>query len=495
VFFLCPCIIGAGEEILTGKIESSKTIIDFKSAKRLSVDSRKLSAKIKEGRLEIKSDARGGYPRVVLKPDSESWDFGNYDAVMMDIRNFGKKPVRVLLSLNNPDADGRRHCNTESVAVPAEGKAVLKVPYGMWHGNPGNDIDRSAIVSVLVMLDRPKADYHFAVDNIRAVTYERVSMEKLLNTPFYQNLEPFFGKGINLGNMLEAPREGWGVKLKDYYPEKIAKAGFDHIRIPCRWSAYAENKPPFKIEPEFFKRVDRVIKTALDNKLKVVLNMHHYNKYFENVKGHDDRFLAMWQQIAEHYSDCPEDLCFELLNEPHGNMNSAEWNRIVAGSIREIRKSNPERWIMAGPVQYNSIGKLDELRLPENDRRIVVTVHYYLPFRFTHQGAGWAGEEIGKLKNVRWRGTRKEVNAIRKDLDKAIAWAILKKRPLHLGEFGAYSKGMFEDRVLWTRCITREAEKRKMGYAYWEFCAGFGAYDPKDDKWRKPLLDAILGRD
>jgi endoglucanase len=27
--------------------------------------------------------------------------------------------------------------------------------------------------------------------------------------------------------------------------------------------------------------------------------------------------------------------------------------------------------------------------------------------------------------------------------------------------------------------------------AYWEFCSGFGAYDPTGKEWRKPLLDAL----
>ena len=81
---------------------------------------------------------------------------------------------------------------------------------------------------------------------------------------------------------------------------------------------------------------------------------------------------------------------------------------------------------------------------------------------------------------------------MRKDLDEAIVWAIQHKRPIYLGEFGAYSPGAMADRALWTRCIAEEAAKRKMGSAYWEFCAGFGAYDGKKKLWNKPLLNALI---
>lgn len=308
-------------------------------------------------------------------------------------------------------------------------------------------------------------------------------------------LNPFLGRGINLGNALEAPREGtWGVTLKEHYFREIAEAGFDSVRIPVRWSEYAGEKPPYEISQKFFDRVDWAVGQALDRGLRVVLNMHHYNKLFEDPAGHSERFIALWRQIAEHYRNRPGDLYFELLNEPHGKLGAVEWNRLLARTLGEVRRTNPERWVVIGPAGYNAIRRLDKLELPEDDRRIVLTVHYYLPFKFTHQGANWAGPSVRNLANVRWMGTDAEKDAIRDDLDHALAWAVKHRRPVYLGEFGAYSKGPFEDRVRWTAFVAQEAVKRKMGFAYWEFCAGFGAYDPKLEEWRAPLKEALLGQ-
>ena len=46
------------------------------------------------------------------------------------------------------------------------------------------------------------------------------------------------GRGINLGNALEAPYEGaWGVTLKELYFQVVKNAGFNSVRIPINWSA------------------------------------------------------------------------------------------------------------------------------------------------------------------------------------------------------------------------------------------------------------------
>src|SRR5258708_1696487 len=60
------------------------------------------------------------------------------------------------------------------------------------------------------------------------------------------------GRGINLGNALEAPKEGeWGVKLKPEYFQAIKKAGFDTVRLPVKWSAHAQQEAPYTIAAPF----------------------------------------------------------------------------------------------------------------------------------------------------------------------------------------------------------------------------------------------------
>jgi hypothetical protein len=58
------------------------------------------------------------------------------------------------------------------------------------------------------------------------------------------------GHGVNLGNMLEAPREGaWGGTIQEDYFPILRQAGFTLIRVPIRWSAHVSAAPDYKIDP------------------------------------------------------------------------------------------------------------------------------------------------------------------------------------------------------------------------------------------------------
>ncbi|MCI0641105.1 MAG: hypothetical protein L0Y72_10555 [Gemmataceae bacterium] len=65
------------------------------------------------------------------------------------------------------------------------------------------------------------------------------------------------GRDINLGNALEAPKEGaWGVTLQAEYFKVIKAAGFATVGLPARWSSHAQKSAPFAIDEDFFHRVD-----------------------------------------------------------------------------------------------------------------------------------------------------------------------------------------------------------------------------------------------
>ena len=100
------------------------------------------------------------------------------------------------------------------------------------------------------------------------------------------------------------------------------------------------------------------------------------------------RFLGLWGQIAARYAGWPGRLYFELLNEPRAAMTARAWNELIPPALAVIRERDPGRAVIVGPARMNDIGALPVLELPDDDR-LVVTVHYYAPFEFTHQGAPW----------------------------------------------------------------------------------------------------------
>lgn len=300
------------------------------------------------------------------------------------------------------------------------------------------------------------------------------------------------GRGVNLGNGLEAPSEGeWGFRIEDEYFPLIKKAGFDSVRIPIRWSVRADTQPPYTIDPNFFKRVDGVIEQALASRLNAIINVHHYQEMDKDPEKNLPRLKAIWQQIAERYRDRPESVLFELLNEPHGKLTDELWIKMVPDLLEVIRRSNPRRIVVVGAGHWNNIDSLVKFQVPEQDRRLIVTFHYYQPFQFTHQKASWV-QGSAKWAGTRWEGKPAEVEAVQKDFDRAQAWAKKNNRPLFVGEFGAFSAADMESRARWTHAVAREAGKRGISWAYWEFGSGFGVYDPAKKTWREPLLKALV---
>ena len=300
------------------------------------------------------------------------------------------------------------------------------------------------------------------------------------------------GRGVNLGNALDAPKEGeWGIVIQPGWFKQIKQAGFDSVRIPIRWSAHAAKEAPYKIDETFFKRVDELVELALEQKLAVVINMHHYEEIFKQPEEHKERWLALWDQICRRYAKHSDQVFFELLNEPHEKLTPKLWNDFLVDAIPLVRRTNPDRMLIIGPGFWNNYAELKNLKLPKDDRRIIVTFHYYLPFEFTHQGASWS-EGSDKWVGRKWPQGAEEQEEIVSHFNSAAEWAKTENRPLYVGEFGAYEKADMESRARWTAFVRQQAEKRGMSWAYWELASGFGVLDPQTGEWRKPLLSALI---
>ncbi len=297
--------------------------------------------------------------------------------------------------------------------------------------------------------------------------------------------------GVNLGNALEAPKEGdWGVVLQPEYFSLIKSAGLSHVRLPVSWSTHAGTSAPYSIDPPFFDRIDWVIKEARKNGLAIVINMHHYEELEADPAAHWQRFIAMWKQIAEHTASQSDDLAFEFYNEPAKNIDAEKWNKLFAETLQVVRASNPRRVVVVGPINWNDLHQLSSLKLPD-DRYLVATIHYYDPKQFTHQGAGWMGAEAEKWLGTKWTATPDQMKQLTSDFDEAAKWAHDNNRPMYLGEFGAYEKADMDSRICWTKAVRSQARSHGFSDAYWEFCSGFGMYDPQKKEWRQPLLNAL----
>ena len=269
----------------------------------------------------------------------------------------------------------------------------------------------------------------------------------------------------------------------------IKEAGFDHVRINLHPFRDGKLAADHKINAAWFDVLDWAVKHALANRLMAILDLHEFQAMGDDPLGNKERFLAVWRQIAEHYKDAPGDVLFEILNEPNKKLTPELWNPMLREALGIIRQSNPRRTVIVGPTSWNGINDLDKLDLSEEDRNLIVTVHYYSPFPFTHQGAAFAGRK--DKTGVPWNGTEQEQQAIVKDFDKAQAWAQKRHRPIYLGEFGVYDKAEMRAALRWASFVRGQAEDRAWSWAWWQFDGDFVLYDVRQDHWVVPIKQAL----
>jgi len=335
-----------------------------------------------------------------------------------------------------------------------------------------------------------------------------------------------FQRGANLGNGLESPPgQDWGGHYSADDLRIMRAEGFDHVRIPIGWHHYTGPGPEYRIRPEIFTRVDVLANAGLREGLGVLINIHHFDDFTSNPQGQIPRFIAIWRQIAQHYAKAPAGLALELLNEPKEAATTEIINPIFAETIQQIRRIDPKRTIFVGPGRWNSIVELPKLRLPDDDQNLIVTVHNYDPFYFTHQGANWAGPDTKltgilfpgppprplvpdpKLKlNSRVLNWVKTYNkeptarnpssplAFQGSIDQAKEWSEYYGRPVHIGEFGCYTGADPASRAHYYRAFRQAAEQAKLGWAIWDWKAGFHYWNEKTRSAEPGMHEALFGR-
>ena len=279
-------------------------------------------------------------------------------------------------------------------------------------------------------------------------------------------------------------------RFKQRYFRMIRDGGFETVRVNLYPFRHMGAAPDFVLSNSWWQTTEWIVTNALAANLNVILDLHEYESTGKDDESDREKFLAFWRQVAPHFKDAPDKVIFEILNEPNNRMTPELWNQYLAEALVIIRDSNPSRTVVIGPAFYNSIDHLAGLKLPEADRNLIVTVHYYKPMEFTHQGAPWV-QPMPKLGAV-WRGTLDERAAIDSDFGKAQAWAKQHHRPVFLGEFGAYDKGEMASRARWTDYVARAAEKRGWSWAYWQLDSDFVVYDVEKEQWVEPIHHALI---
>jgi len=305
-----------------------------------------------------------------------------------------------------------------------------------------------------------------------------------------QAMNKSLGRGVNIIGYDPLWKSRDQARFQDKHFRLLHEAGFQTVRINLHPFRHMAKEAPYALPESWWQTLEWAVTNATRNQLNAIIDFHEYNPMGQDPQANRERFLAFWRQVSTRYAQAPESVLFEILNEPCRKLTPELWNEYLRDALGIIREKNPNRFVVIGPAFWNSIKQLDTLRLPEDDRRIIVTAHYYLPMAFTHQGATWS--EPPHPVGVSW-GSAAELKDLETNLAGVAAWATKQNRPIFLGEFGAYDKGPLESRVRYTSAVARQAEKFGFSWAYWQFDSDFILYNIAADSWNEPIRQALVG--
>lgn len=113
-----------------------------------------------------------------------------------------------------------------------------------------------------------------------------------------------------------------------------------------------------RLDPKWLATLDRVVTHASDAGLSVIIDEHDANACSDDPNACDLKLTAFWQQIGARYRAAPTSVLFELLNEPHGNLDADRENALLLQIPPVVRATTPHRTLVIRPANWNSLSKI-----------------------------------------------------------------------------------------------------------------------------------------
>lgn len=212
-------------------------------------------------------------------------------------------------------------------------------------------------------------------------------------------------------------------------------------------------------------------------------------------------FIELWKQLQRELKRYPESLlAYELLNEPTAP-TAADWNRLAAKTLAEIRKEEPYRKIVIGSNLWNNVSQFPYLEVPSGDQNIILTFHFYNPHLITHYQASWLSSLAHITVPVQYPGLvindndfdmlshadQVAVSNEGRTFDKTILKNLMKQAidkandlglQVWCGEYGCYNRTPRQSRLKWIEDVAQICREYGVGHCLWNFQGGFGFVSP-----------------
>jgi len=321
-------------------------------------------------------------------------------------------------------------------------------------------------------------------------------------------------KGVNLSHWL-SQNFGWSPKAT-FITERdikfIDSIGYDHVRIPIdEQEMWDDNGKPIE---ESFNYLTQCLDWSAKYNLRAIVDLHIIRSHYFNAANEggantlwtdtnaQNTFLKLWTEISYRLKKYPVNMvAYELMNEPVAE-NPNDWNKLIGKAVNTIRALEPNRVIIIGSNMWQIPQTFPFLKVPVNDKNIILSTHTYSPMHFTHHLANWVsfknytgpvhypGQVVTEADYKKYvdksdsvfikamQGSQEVYN--KQKLADELLPAIRKAKELNLqlycGEFGCLPHVERTDRLNYYNDIVSVFNENNIAYCNWEYKGDFGIY-------------------
>ena len=338
-------------------------------------------------------------------------------------------------------------------------------------------------------------------------------------------------RGTNLSHWLsqsEERGEGRKAHIQEDDFERLEQLGFDFVRIPIDEVQFWDEEGN-KLD-EAWELLDNALKLARKHNLRAIIDLHIIRSHYFNAANEgganantlftseeaQQGLINLWYQLSDAFKEYDNDwVAYEFMNEPVAEEHE-QWNQLVAKVHKALREREPQRTLVVGSNRWQGYETMKYLKVPEGDKNIILSFHYYNPMLLTHYGAPWTpvGQYKGKVSYPGKLITQEDYDAapdsvkphieqyltqewnidkIRADFKDAIDVAAKYGLQLFCGEWGVYEPVDRELAYKWTKDMLAVFDEFNIAWTTWCYDADFGFWDQaKNDYKDKPLVDILM---
>ena len=215
------------------------------------------------------------------------------------------------------------------------------------------------------------------------------------------------GAGWNLGNSFCCfDGKNYGEQTVAYYEklwgnpittkttiDAIKAKGFKTVRIPVTYRNHIDANN--HIDVEWLTRLKEVVDYVIEDDMYCIINLHHENWLVADADKQtsgEEKLEAVWQQIAEYFSDYGSNLIFEGFNEvinSAGQWDSADdksyavvnaYNQTFVNTVRASGGNNLTRYLIVNTYAAKATKSvLNGFVLPQDttENHLIVSAHIY----------------------------------------------------------------------------------------------------------------------